>query len=70
MLILLPPTFVDLSGEFVNVLLGSLALSNNFFVSQVVQKSLNLLDINIRWQFYDYCVCRAFDGSNATPGKP
>jgi hypothetical protein len=23
---------------------------------------LNLLDINIRWQFYDDCVCRAFDG--------
>ena len=62
MFIFLPPTLIDFSGEFVYIFLGRLALGNKFFVPQVVQKSLNLLDINIRWQFYDDCVCRAFDG--------
>ena len=62
MFIFLPPTFVDFSGEFVNILLSRLAFGNNFFVAEVVQKTLNLLDVNIRWQFHDDGICRAFDG--------
>ena len=61
MFIFLPPTLVDFSGEFVYIFLGRLAFGNKFLVPQVVQKSLKLLDTNISWQFYDYCVCRAFD---------
>ena len=67
MFILFPPTFVDLSGEFVNILLGRLALGNNFFVPKVVQKTLNLLDVNIRWQFHDDGICRASASRSAAP---
>ncbi len=62
MFILFPPTFVDLSGEFVNFFLSRFAFGNNFFVAEVVQKSLNLLNVNIRWQLHDDGICRAFDG--------
>jgi hypothetical protein len=70
MFVFLPPTFVDFSCKFVNIILGRLALGNNFFVAEIVQKSLNLFDINIRWQFYDDGLCRAFDGHDNNLVRP
>ena len=51
MFILHPATFVDLSGEFDYILLSRLAFGIYFFVMEIVQKTLNLLEVNIRWKF-------------------